>query len=123
LPHRGDSTKHSPARLGTVVWIIGAEHWPRALLRAELIERGFDAVGYETVRDAIDSLPWRAPGVIVVDVKGQPMPLVERLLKIGVPVVVVGGVPDINDLPDREWTAVLRRPVALGEIADAVAGI
>src|SRR5215471_17474158 len=29
----------------TVVWIIDAEQWPRALLRAELIERGFDAVG------------------------------------------------------------------------------
>jgi DNA-binding response OmpR family regulator len=109
--------------LGTVVWIIDVEHWPRALLRAELIERGFDAVGYETVRDAIDSLPWRAPDVIVVDVKGQPMPLVERLLKIGVPVIAVGGVPDINDLPNGAWAAVLRRPISLGEIADAVAGI
>ena len=106
-----------------VVWIIDTEQWPRALLRAELIERGFDAVGYETVRDAIDSLPDRPPDAIVVDLKGQPMPLVERLLKIGVPVIVVGGVPDINDLPEGGWAAVLRRPVSLGEIADAVAGI
>ena len=106
-----------------VVWIIDTEQWPRALLRAELIERGFDAVGYETVRDAIDSLPVRPPGIIVVDIKGQPLPLVERLLAIGVPVIVVGGIPDINDLPAREWAAVFRRPVSLGEIADAVAGI
>lgn len=106
-----------------VVWIIGAEQWPRALLRAELIERGFDAVGYETVGDAIDSLPTRPPDAIVVDIKGQPLPLVERLLKIGVPVVIVGGVPDINDLPEGGWAAVLRRPVSLGEIADTVAGI
>ena len=34
-----------------VIWIIDAEQWPRALLRAELIERGYDAVGYVTVRD------------------------------------------------------------------------
>ncbi len=106
-----------------VVWIIDAEHWPRALLRAELIERGFDAVGYETVRDAIDSLPWRPPGAIVVDVKGQPLPLVERLLAIGVPVIIVGGTPEISDLPKREWAAALRRPVSLGEIADRVAAL
>ena len=106
-----------------VIWIIDTEQWPRALLRAELIERSFDAVGYETVRDAIDSLPWRHPDVIVVDLKGQPIPLLERLLKIGVPVIVVGGVPDINDLPEGGWAAVLRRPVSLGEIADTVAGI
>lgn len=107
----------------TVVWIIDAEHWPRALLRAELIERGFDAVGYETVRDAIDSLPSRPPNAIVVDLRGQPVPQVERLLRIGVPVVIVGGVPEINDLPDAPWAAVLRRPVSLGEIAERVAAV
>jgi len=103
-----------------VIWIIDAEQWPRALLRAELIERGYDAVGYITVRDAIDSLPWRKPEAIVVDLRGQPMPLVERLPKIGVPVIVVGGVPEINDLPQSDWATVLHRPVSLGDIADAV---
>jgi hypothetical protein len=89
------------------------------MLRAELIERGYDAVGYITVRDAIDALPERRPDAIVVDLRGQPIPVVERLLKLGVPIVIVGGVPEINDLPDGEWT-VLRRPVSIGEIADAV---
>ena len=103
-----------------VVWIIDAEHWPRALLRAELIERGLDAVGYETVRDAIDSLPSRPPDAIVVDVRGQPMPQVERLLRIGVPVIVVAGMQELNDLPPEGWAAVLRRPVSIGEIADRI---
>ncbi len=106
-----------------VIWIIDAEQWPRALLRAELIERGLDAAGYITVRDAIDALPERKPDAIVVELRGQPMPLVERLLDIGVPVVVIGGMPDINDLPDREWAAVMRRPVSLGEIADRVGAL
>jgi DNA-binding NtrC family response regulator len=106
---------------GRVIWIIDAEQWPRALLRAELIERGYDAVGYVTVRDAIDSLPWRRPDAIVVDLRGQPIPLVERLLKLNVPIVIVGGVPEINDLPDLPWTAVLRRPLSIGQIADRVA--
>jgi len=68
-----------------VVWIVDVEQWPRAMLRAELIERGFDAAGYVTVRDAIDSLPWRRSAAIVVDLRGQPLPLVERLLGSSVP--------------------------------------
>jgi len=107
----------------TIIWIIDADQWPRAMLRAELIERGFDAVGYETVRDAIDSLPERTPAAIVVDLRGQPIPVVERLLGIGVPVVLVGGAVELNDLPKREWAAVLRRPVSLGEIADRVTAL
>jgi hypothetical protein len=106
-----------------VIWIIDAEQWPRAMLRAELIERGFDAVGYVTIRDATDALPERFPNAIVVELRGQPMPLVERLLTIGAPVVIVGGVPEINDLPEGEWAAVMRRPVTLGEIADRVAAL
>lgn len=105
----------------SVIWIIDVEQWPRALLRAELIERGFDAVGYVTVRDAIDALPERTPHAIVVELRGQPMPLVERLPAIGVPIVVIGGTPEVNNLPERAWAAVMRRPVSLGEIADRVA--
>jgi len=105
-----------------VVWIIDAEHWPRALLRAELIERGFDAAGYVTVRDAIDSLPERRPDAIVVELRGQPIPLVERLLDLHVPIFVIGSTPEIHDLPEGDWT-VLHRPVSIGEIADRVADL
>lgn len=107
----------------TVVWIIDAEQWPRAMLRAELIERGFDAVGYVTVGDAIESLPMRPPNAIVVDLRGQPLRFVERLPMIGVPVLVIGGIPEINELPPSGWTAVMRRPVSIGEIADRVAAV
>jgi DNA-binding response OmpR family regulator len=106
-----------------VVWIIDAEHWPRALLRAELIERGFDAVGYETVRDAIDSYPLRPPDAIVVELRGQPLALVERLTKIKVPIVILASAPEINELPSGEWAAVMRRPVSIGEVVDRVAGL
>jgi DNA-binding NtrC family response regulator len=106
----------------SVLWIIDGEQWPRAMLRAELLERGFEAVGYITVRDAIDSLPDRTPAAIIVDLRGQPMPLVERLPKIGVPVVVIGGVVELNELPAGEWV-VMRRPVSIGEIADRVGAL
>lgn len=104
-----------------VVWIIDADQWPRAMLRAELIERRYDAVGYVTVRDAIDSYVDRRPDAIVVDLRGQPMEVVARLLNIGVPVVVVGGAVELHDLPEGRWAAVMQRPVSLGEIANAVA--
>lgn len=106
----------------SVLWIIDAEQWPRAMLRAELVERGYDAVGYITVRDAIDSLPDRAPDAIIVDLRGQPLPLVERLPKIGVPVVVIGGAVELNELPAGEWV-VMPRPVSIGEIADRVGAV
>lgn len=106
-----------------VVWIIDVEQWPRAMLRAELIARGFDAPGYVTIGDAIESLLERPPDAIVVALRGQPMRLVQRLQAIGKPVLIVGGTPELNDLPEGGWAAVLRRPVSIGEIADGVAAI
>lgn len=89
------------------------------MLRAELIERGLDAAGYVTVRDAIDALPERRPDAIVVELRGQPMPLVERLPRLGVPVIVIGGAVELGELPEGEWI-VMQRPVSIGEIADRV---
>ena len=103
-----------------VIWVINADHWPRALLRGELIEHGFDAVGYETVHDAIESLPMRPPDAIVVDLLGQPVPQVAKLPMIGVPVIAIGGAIELESLPDLDLAAVLRRPVSIGEIVDVV---
>ena len=38
------------------IWIVSADHWPRALVRAELIERGYDATGFATLEDAVTGL-------------------------------------------------------------------
>jgi len=51
-------------RIANVVSIIDAVQWPRALLRAELIERGFDAVG--SIRRLADALESGAPFSIQV---------------------------------------------------------
>lgn len=83
-----------------VIWVIDEEQWPRALMRAELIERGYDAVGFLSIRDAIEQLPWRHPDAIIVEPRGQPEPLMEQMQKIGVPVILI------------------ERPVSIGEIAD-----
>ncbi len=108
-----------------VVWIIAEEQWTRALLRAELIERGFDAVGFLTMHDAMEQLASRPPDAIVFELRAQPVSHVERLLKIGVPVVVTGGHPEIDDPALRALpiAAVLPRPVTLGAIAERIAAL
>jgi hypothetical protein len=106
-----------------VIWVIDGQQWPRALLRAELIERGFDAVGFETIRDGIDQLPWRRPDAIIVELRGQPEAQVRSLLKIGVPVLVTGGMPEVSAVASPPFAAVLPRPVTIGEIADRVGAL
>jgi hypothetical protein len=117
------SESEAPAR----VWIVGADHWPRAYLRAELIERGYDAVGFEDVADALFELargPAPRPRLVVVDLH-EPSPaetLVAALFRLGVPVVGVAGATGTaaDHAGGRPWAALLRRPVTIGAIADVV---
>ena len=102
------------------VWIIDAEHWPRALLRAELIERGFDAVGFVAVDDALRTIPARWPDAIVVELRTLARREAERLFGASIPVIGIAPAshePWIDALP---FAKVFRRPVSIGEIADFV---
>jgi DNA-binding NtrC family response regulator len=110
----------------TSIWIADSEHWPRAFLRAELIERGYDAEGFVTVTELLVRLalsPVR-PALVVVDLRGQE--LKERslaaLLDAGFPVVAIGGATEWEDehLRTRPWAGFLRRPVTIGEVAGVV---
>ena len=47
---------HHPRKKEPILWVIDSEQWPRAMLRAELIERGYDPYGFITIGDALDSL-------------------------------------------------------------------
>ena len=107
------------------VWIIDAEQWPRASLRAELIERGHDAVGFVTALDALTRLALRRepPALAVIDLGGPPSNprQLEALLRAGFPVLAIGGAAWATDsLRARPWAAFLRRPLTVGAIADEV---
>jgi DNA-binding response OmpR family regulator len=110
-----------------VVWIIDAEQWPRALLRAELIERGYDAAGFVTIDDALAAPPDRLPDAIVLDSRGQELTpdRLAKLFDLRVPIILIGGAADLRQDIVRHfpWTAILQRPVSLGEIADRIAGV
>lgn len=109
------------------VWLIDSQQWPRACLRAELLERGWDAVGFQTVSQAlaaIGSINIAKPEVVVIEFMGSPpMDLeMEALMRHGIPTIVLGGHVELNrDAVSRhDWAAVLQRPFTIGEAADAV---
>jgi hypothetical protein len=115
---------------GPRIWIIGADHWPRAYLRAELIDRGYDAVGFEAIADALVELaraPARAPRLVVVDLLAttDDDALLASLLRAGAPVVAIAGATAAEEERRRRhpWAAFLRRPVTIGGVADLVASL
>jgi hypothetical protein len=110
-----------------VVWIIDRQQWPRAYLRAELIERGLDAVSYMEIVHALRSLqhPTTAkPRVIVIELREQSLEqkTLEELRRTGLPVIVLGGTSELNEkmIKKFEWATVMRRPFTIGDVADRV---
>jgi FixJ family two-component response regulator len=107
------------------VWIVDADHWPRAYLRAELIERGYDAAGFETVKDALLRLAMpRAPrpALLIIDLRGQALGAAERaaLARAQIPILAVADAAGPGDEPPGPLAGTLHRPLTIGAIADAV---
>src|SRR5262245_33347633 len=93
-----------------VVWIIDAEQWPRSYIRAELIERGIEAVGHIDLSQAVAALRRRTtarPRVIVLEARDQAIDraLVEAIMKTRIPVVLLVGALEANEpiLKDHKW--------------------
>jgi DNA-binding NtrC family response regulator len=111
------------------VWIVDNDHWQRACLRAELIERGHDAIGFETVADAVTALPRAGrfpPDLVVVTVAdgwSGAQPLADAAHRATPPVPLLAVAPAAAPAPPAHppvWAAVLHRPLTVGQIADAV---
>ena len=110
------------------VWVISNEHWLRALLRAELIEQGYDATGYPTTDEAVAELsrqPLQKPRVLILDLTGQEITRHQfsHLAAGGTRTVLLGGAVDLADpvLGDFRWAAVMKRPFTIREIVAVVA--
>jgi len=107
------------------VWVIGSDHWPRAFLRAELIERGLDAIGFVTLREALVRLvvDRARPALGIIDLHAQPPNDrgLATLLAAGFPLIAIGGAAAWSDQQrrGRPWAVFLRRPVTIGAVADA----
>jgi hypothetical protein len=110
---------------GPAIWIVSAQHWPRAYLRAELIERGFDAVGYANLSTALAALdtPGAAlPALIVLELCDLSLTRNESdvLAQANIPVVLLGGAAELrSDLVEGfARAATLQRPYTVGQVAD-----
>jgi len=125
--HPGQDQRVQRVQRGRRVWIVGTDHWPRAYLRAELIERGHDAVGFVTLRDAALALSLnrsRAPDALVVDLQDQPPspPAIAALTREHIPIIAVAGLTPWTPggATEPRWSALLHRPLTIGTIADTV---
>jgi hypothetical protein len=116
------------ARKEPVLWVIDSEQWPRACLRAELIERGFNPYGFITIRHALNSLSRRPappkPELIILELRDQNLApeLIEAVRNLRISTIVLGGSLELIEpaIQQHKWEAVLKRPVSLGKIADLV---
>lgn len=110
------------------VLIIAADRSPRALIRAQLREAGYDAVGAASLRTAL-SQPLDAPELgpvdaVLVDQATLAAPAAPSLLHQlaskhprGRLILLARGT---GRLPPGRWDAVLRRPIRVGEIVATV---
>jgi len=109
-----------------VVWVIDSEQWPRAYLRAELDEHGFETIGYAHLSEAVADLRLRAPRpeAIVVELHDQYLEaiLLEGLTRSGIPVVVLTGSMERDEgiTKGYGWAAVMRRPFTIGAVVEMV---
>jgi len=110
-----------------VVWVIDSEQWPRAYLRAELDEHGFETIGYARLSEAVADLrlgPFPRPEAIVVELHDQYLEaiLLEGLTGSGIPVVLLTGSMERNEGMTKGygWAAVMRRPFNIGAVVEMV---
>lgn len=109
------------------ILLVLSEHWTRALLRAELLERGYDAIGAPDLITALLYRPVereRGPvRAILIDqeiVSQRASRLLELLISRhrNPPVLLLASA--LLSAPSGPWERVLHKPAALGEIAAAL---
>jgi DNA-binding NtrC family response regulator len=109
------------------LWVIDADHWPRAYIAAELGERGYETTGFESVREAVVRLlvvPSERPAAILLDLHEQ-MGDEKALAALGqqeIPIVAIADAARATgeSIAGRSWAQVLYRPLTIGAAADAV---
>jgi len=111
------------------ILLIGRNWSPRALLRAQLIEEGFDVVAVDSWSDARRCfLRGDRPRAVVVDLQGLPHPeAVLRELGAIMDVTRVFLIAAEGTVPPETAAAlgfhVLRRPLEVGQVVAAVAHV
>lgn len=110
-----------------VVWVICNGQWERAYLRAEFLQRGFQAIGHSGIMAALAALDhpdFASPDLIVVELRDLTLRRDEltALARIDVPLVALGGEVELSHSLVKEvgWKSTLRRPFTVGQVVDLV---
>ncbi|GIX49282.1 MAG: hypothetical protein KatS3mg131_3493 [Candidatus Tectimicrobiota bacterium] len=109
------------------VLLVWDEHWPRALLRAQLLEEGYDAIGVPNWALAM-RCPTEEPGrgpvrLILIDqalAEQRPPRVVEALRGLHPQAKVVLLARGFGPLPPGRWDRIIRRPVSIGQVVAVV---
>jgi len=115
------------ARSGPVVWVISNQQWPRAFIRAELIERGFDAIGFEEAGQAIAAFGDKRtpkPLMLILDLRQSSITKIQfdNLTHKKVPTIALAGnlEPESSFKEEPSWIAVMKMPFTIGEVCNLV---
>lgn len=125
MPSKRRDAKDAPSP--KTIWIIDGQQWPRALIRAELIERGFAVIGHTKLHTALSWLrrpSTSRPAMIILELQDQPVSekLLVDLAATGIPVVLLAPAIPADERISKgyRWTAVIKRPFTIGAVADRV---
>jgi hypothetical protein len=113
-----------------VIWIIDRQQWPRACIRAELIERGIEAIGsieLSKVIAALNDPNYLKPRLIILELcdlsytRGE----LDALARAGIPMIALGGAVELNEelVRNFKWATMMRRPFTIGTVADVIGEI
>ena len=108
------------------ILVVMPAQWPRALLRAALREVGYDAIGTRTVRGArtlLTSGEGRGPVRLILldqDALTHDAQIDLDKLRRAADASLVLLAPATRRVSEGVWTGVLRRPLTVGELAQAI---
>ncbi len=110
------------------ILIAGKDWQARALLRAQLLEEGFEVEAYETIPEALATLESRTnlPDLFIADISASDDPSadVEALSAWSrkIPTLVIASRSYIVEkgLRGRGFEVILLRPVDVGELVDQI---
>jgi|SRR5437868_7093950 len=125
---RSERLANQPTDLDSLpprVLIVMPDQWPRALLRAALRERGYDAVGTRNLDSALRIRPYefeRGPvRLIIVDqpaLTGDDNQMKQLLERHRAPATMLLS-RSTQLIPEGGWRQILRRPLSIEDIVTA----
>jgi hypothetical protein len=99
-------------------------------LRAELIERGFDTIGFIELSQAIAAIndpDYLKPQLIILELHDFSFIQNEwdTLACSGIPMIALGGAVELNQewVRSFQWMAVIQRPFTIGKVANVAEGL